>query len=173
MNSRLKKIQILIILIFLSCFINFSCIINDPIPFESHSFSIYKTNNDYFNNVFALVIDDKVSYVPDLYGLVKKDTSVSDTNRIRLTNGYVLDFRASTHEVILSYTFKEYYSLLTSNQKPTINEIGNKIIDNNPFVEFYGFANDPIIYTKNDTAILNDIIRKNELEKYFINVLKL
>ncbi len=80
----------LFILTFLFCSIYFACKINDPIPFEDHSFSIYKTNDDYFNNMFVQVLNDKVAYIPNLNGLVKMDTIIKDTNRIKLTNGYYL-----------------------------------------------------------------------------------
>lgn len=141
-----------------------------PVPITDNSFSIYKTTNDYFDNMFVTLIEGEVSYIPDLYGLTIKDTTIIDTNRIILINGYILDFRSNVYEGVLSYSFSEYY-YLRENYMPSKSELQEQLIDQNPFVEFYGYKNEPLKYSKKDTAILNEIIRNNELDKYFINLL--
>jgi hypothetical protein len=95
---------------------------------------IYKTKADYSNKVPIIMNDKKdmiVSYPSpkDIYLNGKLALPV------KLKHGYYLDNRGiSTNSVFTSYTYEEYSKLATA---PKLEELMDRIIDKDPFLEIY------------------------------------
>lgn len=108
-------------------------------------FNIYKTNSDYFNFISVIVVsDDHLAAVPG-YTLndpsIKVDANgkVSPNFRWRLKNGYIIDFGTDVNSVFTNITFQEYVDYNTAHGVGCMpdNLIRAKIMDRNPFTEYY------------------------------------
>lgn len=138
--------------------------------------AIYKTNADYFYNVQVQMKKGEIYGVRNLHyssRLIFTDTDTVYKNRIRLTDGYVLDCEAGESvDLFTDLTIKQYYILETKFEGLviSIDTLNKHIIKKYPFTEFYreikAYSFDPIKLA-NDTAELNRIIRNGELDKYF------
>jgi hypothetical protein len=136
-------------------------------------FSIYKTKNDYFFNVpvsrymntyYTRVIDEDCPCITLYKG------KYYFNERYRLINGYILD-SGGVDDVFTSLSFDTYIREKLSpefNQWVTNPKVINSIIDQDPFVEFY--YSDKNMEDKGGFTIsdLNQLIKENQLEKYFI-----
>jgi hypothetical protein len=137
---------------------------------------IYKTKNDYFNNVSINLMDGKVYYKPSLWGKMDVDSTGTPFYRFRvkLHNGYILGRDESyQHTAFLSYTTEEYYNMETNPIQPTIptiQELTDHIIDMDPFSEFFIDPNNPNAYQIDDTTLINLIIDEGKLQKFFKKV---
>jgi hypothetical protein len=151
-----KYILILLSLVALS-----NCRKNDEAPIYKY---IYKTKGDYFNFVSCYLKKDNIHFaaIYDPGGKI---------NRTRLAQNYVLDqigFNLNDcNEAFLNLTQDEYNAkynydtVLKYKDKP--DSIEKYVVYKDPFIELYQLKDNTTI----DTAHLNDIIRKGELEKYF------
>lgn len=135
--------------------------------------SIYKTRGDYFDLVTIGMKKDKIfrgSYTSDRN---KFDYSNNDTiykKRVRLINGYVLDRESSKeYDVFLGLTFKEYMRKETTYGFLPDDTLYKYIIDKNPYTEYYREEISEMSegFSISDTAVINELIRKGELHKYF------
>jgi hypothetical protein len=147
---------------------------DDPEPLDgSLHVNIYKTRNDYFNNVHLNLIGGEVKSKPSLHSLVDfdKDGKPHYRYRVKLHDGFILGTAESyNHTVFLSYTIEEYYTMENdpvNPSLPSIKELEEHIIDRDPFVEFYTDSNSPAFYSINDTTLINQMIDKNQLDIYF------
>jgi len=112
-------------------------------PIEEPGYSIYKTQSDYFDYYNTAV--NKKGEV-DSYRYIDFNSKVfvsgGDTifsRRVRLADGYVLSNEISIKDCFTDITFPEYIGLLSSNSN--MNEkIQERIIDVEPFVEFYAIS---------------------------------
>jgi hypothetical protein len=95
---------------------------------------IYKTKADYSNKVPIVMNDSKdmiVSYPSpkDIY--FNGELALP----VKLKHGYYIDNRGiSTNSVFTSYTYEEYSKLATA---PKLEELMDRIIDKDPFLEIY------------------------------------
>jgi len=131
--------------------------------------SIYKTQNDYFNNVHTNLMDGEVYYIQSLLSKVTIDDN-GDAHyifRVNLIDGYILAAEHSSTAAFLKYTNKEYYEMELQGFHPSMDEIENSIIDADPFLEFYYDPAYPRVFEMRDTARINEIIKNGEIEKYF------
>jgi hypothetical protein len=112
---------------------------------------VYKTRNDYSNNVTVLLSKDgtKVSAYPG-------PSDASNQRPIQLAKGYLL--KRMVGDAVLSLTIDEY-SKSTTHYSPT--ELYNLIIDKTPYTEKYECCK----CSDGDTASLNQLIRNNQLSK--------
>jgi len=143
-----------------------------PVP-TSPGISIYKTNGDYYDLVTIGMKGNKIfrsSYTSELY---KFDYTGNDTvykMRARLIDGYVLDRESSSeYDVFLSLTFKEYMRKETKYGYLPDDSVYKYIIDKNPYTEYYREKISEMSegFSISDTAVINELIRKGELHKYF------
>ena len=95
---------------------------------------VYKTINDYTNNVAVIMDAERTRIVryPAPIDVRHGDTYVAP---IKLDNGYLLDcFGITKNVVFLDYTFEQYANF---SQAPTLDEMMLHIIDKNPLVELW------------------------------------
>lgn len=116
---------------------------------------IYKTKADYANNI-PIILDDKKNIVVSYPALKDVFFNGELARPTKLKNGYFLDnFGISTNSVFTSFSFEEYSKL---EKVPSIDELKNKIIEKNPFIEIWNCGN------RNDYKTIdevNDIIKSN------------
>jgi len=121
---------------------------------------IYKTANDYGNNVPVLLSDDKTQIVsyPHPTDLFFGENLALPA---QLNNGYLLDNRGIAKNVaFLKYTYEEYEKL---KDVPTLHELQRNIIDKDPLTELWDCGK-----KTNFTDLqkqLNDWIDKNLLHE--------
>ena len=124
---------------------------------------IYKTRNDYSQNVFVGYANNRITFFPaptDLYTNGKLATPTP------LRDGYWLDNRGINANVaFLSYTYEEYAAL---GDAPSLTELYKKIIDKDPIKEMWDCGRrhqfqDPV-------SELNEAIANGELAKRFQKV---
>ncbi|MEA1875149.1 MAG: hypothetical protein U9N51_12105 [Bacteroidota bacterium] len=155
--------KIFIFLFFLSFFMYLSC----PFYIDSQNYElcIYKTKNDYSENVPVELSKDNTR-ITSFSG----PRGFSDRYPLKLTNNYLLGGTFGINTGFLSITkteYKENYDVA-----PGPDSLYALLIDKDPFKEFYYhnrgydvFCNEDIDGL--DTARINDIIMNGELELYF------
>jgi hypothetical protein len=143
--SRTKLVFLIAFLILFT----FSCDwIFKPGPCDaSGPIVVYKTKNDYSNNLIIQLTKNKVTAYPG-----KQD--VINQKPIPLANGYLL--KRMLGDVVLSLTIDEYAN---SSKDYSHEDFMNLIIDRNPYLEKYECCE----CTKKDTAAINNLIRNNLL----------
>jgi len=143
-----------------------------PVPTDP-GISIYKTRGDYYELVTIGMKKDKIfrsSYTSELY---KFDYTGNDTvykMRARLIHGYILDRESSNeYDVFLGLTFKEYMRKETQYGYLPNDSVYRYIIDKNPYTEYYREKISELSkgFSILDTAAINELIRKGELQRYF------
>lgn len=129
--------------------------------FPNQPVYIYKTTNNYFNNVPIILSEDKskiVSYPS------KDDVKIGTefTTPTKLAKGYLLDNRGiNENTVFLSYKYKEYSQFMIM---PTLEEMLRQVIDKDPFTElYYCGTRSEFDDIEND---LNKIIKKGNLDSF-------
>jgi len=162
-------------LTFILVIINLICTSCDPVP--SPGISIYKTNGDYFDNADIGMKGDKIFrtsiYSVAMYKFITTDTDTIYKYRIRLRDGYILDFEAdSRYDVFLDLTFKQHMSLEKIYPGGVPNDILiDHILDKNPYSVYYRDTAEPRLFGQTietvDTIELNQIIKEGNLNKYF------
>ena len=122
---------------------------------------IYRTRTNYSRYVPVTMNADKTEIVAypapsDVYrnGKLAYPTPLAD--------GYLLDNRGvGINSVFLKLTYEEYSKL---NQVPSLAEMKGMILDKDPFLRIYNLGTRGRF--KDEVAEINDIINKNELERY-------
>ena len=162
-------------LIFILVIINLICNSCDPVP--PPGISIYKTNGDYFDNADIGMKGDEIFrtsiYSIAMYKFITNDTDTIYKYRIRLRDGYVLDFEAdSRYDVFLDLTFKQHMSLEKKYPGGIPGDILiDHILDKNPYSVYYRDTAEPRLFGQTvetvDTIELNQIIKEGNLDKYF------
>jgi hypothetical protein len=137
--------------------------------------SIYKTRGDYFNLIsLQLTSSGQLNEIPD-YILSDPRIKVDDNERIspnmrwRLKSGYIVDKESNVNRIYTNIDFQEYVDYNTANKVACWpnNLIEPRIIDKNPFTEFYHYdgLNQP---EKNFTlGEINTMIEEGTLETVF------
>jgi hypothetical protein len=139
--------------------------------------SIYKTNGDYFELADIGMKGDKIFrtsiYSGDMYKFITTNGDTIYKYRIKLRNGYVLDFAAdSRYDVFLDLTFKQHMSLEKIYPGGVSHGILlDHIIDKNPYSVYYRDTSEPRLFGQTietvDTIEINQIIKEGNLDKYF------
>jgi len=127
-----------------------------PCPCENSNDSdpvvIYKTRNDYSNNVSVLLSDDKKSIIA-----YPAPTDVAYQKPVKLINGYYL--KRMVGNAFLSITIDDY---MNSNFNYSPDDLIKYVIDADPFLEIYNCSK---CLSTTDVTTLNDWIRNNKLGK--------
>lgn len=125
---------------------------------------IYQMKNDYSNNVPVELSPDKSKITGAPGGDINTRFPVS------LIDGYFLGGSFGPNSGYLSLTIEEYN---TYTVKPGVDSLYKMLIEKDPFVSFYqrhddnGTFHSENGYNGYDTSFLNELIRNDELEKYF------
>ncbi len=122
---------------------------------------IYKTKGDYYYNVpLTLSADkDKIVSYPAPSDLKANDELLLPT---KLENGYLLDNRGiSVNSVFTKYSYSEYSAFT---QSPSLVDLKQFIIDNNPFDEIW------ICKQSLTVEEINKLIKENALNQQFERV---
>ncbi len=122
---------------------------NDRVSAAIPPVIIYKTKNDYYNNVPVGLSADKTSIIsyPDIHDTYFNGDLAYPT---KLANGYLLDNRGiGPNSAFTVYSYTEYSQL---EQTPTPDILIRMILDNDPFTELYQ------VNCSRDTSEINKII---------------
>ena len=155
----------------------FSCIKQEV---TAPGLAIYKTKGDYFNNVsVTMKKNGDIIFYPDYHSpgrnsidsriKITEDDTIY-TRRAKLISGYIISAEIEERSIFVDFTFKEYLKYEINN--PHVggvpeNVLIEHILDDDPFLELYIDPNRPRKYELSDTALINQMIRNGELEKYF------
>jgi len=139
--------------------------------------SIYKTNADYFDHTDIGMKGDRIFrtsiYFRDGDKFIITETDTIYKNRVRLLNGYILDFEAdSRYDVFLDLTFKQQMALEKIYPGGIPHDIlKSHILDKDPYSVYYRDTAEPRLFEQTvgtvDTSELNQIIRDGKLDQYF------
>ena len=155
----------------------FSC---DKISTEADykGVSLYRTKGDYFENVVVWMSrdGDKIAGNPafPLSNLNITKTDTINKFRLRIVEGYVLDFEGTISDAYLSVTYKDYLLWLERYDELSFPDdtIWKYMIDLDPYLELWR-AKDNEDFTANsevsklDTVGLKQIILDGKIEEYF------
>jgi len=137
--------------------------------------SIYKTKKDYYNYISVQITDEGlINAIPD-YSLddpriiIDKDGKATPNFRWRLKSGYIVDKETGRNEIFTDITIQEYIAYNIQNDVfgwPG-ELIRPRIIDKNPFYEYYyynGFNKSEKQFTLKE---LNEMLENGTIEEYF------
>lgn len=122
---------------------------------------IYKTSNDYYQNVPIVLNDEKTKVVsfPGVKDVVKNNTLTYPT---RLENGFLMDNRGiGENAAFLSMTYEEYSKL---EKTPSADELLKMVEDNDPFTELYNCGSR--YNYENVVAELNELIIADKISTF-------
>ena len=137
--------------------------------------SIYRTNDNYFDNISVqITAEGKMNKIP-AYTLnnpriiVNKNGTVQVNFRWRLKSGYIVDREAYLNDAFTDIKVQEYVDWNTSHAVSSWPNdlIEPRIIDKDPFTEFYfhdGLNKTPKTFTLGE---INDLIENGTLETVF------
>jgi len=141
--------------------------------------AVYKTKGDYFYNVsVGMNKKGEIYWHPAYYNpryesidpriRITEDDTVY-TLRTRLIYGYIFGSEIGKNSIFLDFTFKEHlqYEIEHNSSGVPTKLLSEHILDTDPFLELYFDQNRPRKYEISDTAEINQMIRNDELEKYF------
>ena len=122
---------------------------------------LYKTKDNYSDRVVVELSNEK-SKVLNVFAPEEQDTWP-----MSLTNDYWLNGVYGANETAyLSLTNTQYNENPSAFSKDSLYKL---IVDSDPFIEFYTKDDGGIFYHNGlDTIKLNNMIRNNEIEEYFI-----
>jgi hypothetical protein len=136
-------------------------------------FAIYKTKADYF---YYILKRSKGFYDLSPYCFKQNYSIDNDTTsiyRIRLEEDYILEYGPDKDGCFTNITWGEMLRYCDENTIPfTVDSVLERIIDNNPFIEYY-YDKDQVLQPLSNQADLdriNEIICNGELKKYFKQV---
>lgn len=135
---------------------------NVDLVFATPDVVVYKTTNDYTNNI-AVIMDAERTRIVRYSAPVDLRRGNEYVRPIQLENGYLLDCYGITKNVVyLDYTFEQYANF---QQPPSLEEMMMHIIDKNPLVELWNCGKSSQYKTLED---INAIVQSN-----FCNCVKL
>ncbi|MEI7501254.1 MAG: hypothetical protein WCK84_12515 [Bacteroidota bacterium] len=143
---------------------------------ETPGFSIYKTKADYFNCVFVGIDSNENITMTPAYNsnspfiLKDENGNIFYTQRWKLNQGYIVSKEMSFPIAFTSITFQELVEYTDKNGGDIpISWFNSRIVDKNPFTEFY--------YTKNlnppreiTLGEINKMIEDGTLETVFTRI---
>lgn len=141
------------------------------------SLSVYKTNNDYFNYInvsidtFGNVTSYPVYYKNSMHIANGEDGKYKYTQRWQLQSGYIIDKEIEYNDAFTDVTFSEQIEYEENNSSNvTGNWYQQRIIDTNPFKEYYwlGGLNDEL--QEFTLYEINEMIEKGTLETVFTKI---
>ena len=107
---------------------------NVDLVFATPDVVVYKTTNDYTNNI-AVIMDAERTRIVRYPAPADLRRGNEYVRPIQLENGYLLDCYGITKNVVfLDYTIEQYANFP---QAPTLDEMLSHIIDKNPLVELW------------------------------------
>lgn len=116
---------------------------------------IYKTTNDYTNNV-PVIMDAECTRIVRYPAPADVRRGDAYATPIKLDNGYLLDcYGINKNVVFLDYTFEQYEDL---SQVPSLDEMMQHIIDKNPLVEMWNCGKRTQYKTIED---INAVVKSN------------
>lgn len=129
---------------------------SQTLDFSIQSTLIYKTKNDYFNNVPVILSEDKAMIIS-----YPAPSDVYYNGKLaypkRLDNNYLLDNRGINQNVaFLKLTYEEYSKL---SKAPSIKEMYEMIIDKDPISELCNCGNRQQF--KNEVSEINELVKNN------------
>ncbi len=156
----IQKVLVLLFM-FLAC----SC---ERIKDKNVTIWVYKMKNDYSKNVPVRLSENKLKIT-----VFPGPNDLDLRWPVKLTNSYFLNGSIGSNTGYLSLTIEEYNKYETS---PGADSLYKLLIDKEPFIAFYQrddynstFRDENGAYGI-DTILLNELIRNNELEKYFVKL---
>jgi hypothetical protein len=138
--------------------------------------SIYKTTGDYFELADIGMKGDKIFrtsiYSGDMFKFITTNGDTIYKFRIKLRDGYVLDFEGdSRYDVFLDLTFKQQMRLEKIQGGLSHDVLLDHIKDKNPYSVYYRDSAEPRLFGQTvetvDTSEINQIIKAGNLDKYF------
>lgn len=151
----LPKLSIILILL-----LAFSC--NEKYS-SNTSIYVYKTKNNYSNNVPVELSEDKTK-------ITSAPGFINTRWPVLLFDEYCLNGSMGSNTGYLSITITEFNNNYTN---IGVDSLYKLLIDVDPFVSFYYRDDDNGAFHDDngafgiDTVFINELIRNNELEKYF------
>lgn len=166
----MKKISFFSILIISFLFLSNSCEKSKSEDgYYEPALRIYKLKGDYLDKVCVGLTDDKSNI--RVYPAADSNCGDPDEKPYKVKDDYYLDgcCNYGINSAYLTITKEEYQDIW---QSLTKDSMMNLILDADPYVEYY--IDEDRILLKNctdcfvlDTALLNEIISNQELDKYF------
>lgn len=141
------------------------------------SLSVYKTNNDYFNyiNVSIDTLGNVTSYPVyhknSIHIVTGEGGKYKYTQRWQLQSGYIVDKEIEYNDAFTDVTFSEQIEYVENNSSDiTGNWYQERIIDTNPFKEYYwlGGLNEEL--QEFTLGEINEMIEDGTLETVFIKI---
>lgn len=165
----MKKISSFLILIISFLFIYSAC---GESGYYEPALRIYKLKGDYIDKVCVGLTDDKTSI--RVYPAADSNCGDPTEEPYKVKDNYYLDgcCNYGVNSAYLTITKEEYQDIW---QSLTKDSMMNLILDADPYEEYY--IDEDRLLLKSctdcfilDTVLLNEIISKQELEKYFLRV---
>lgn len=133
--------------------------VSQTLDFSIPSTLVYKTKNDYFNNVPVILSEDKTMIVS-----YPAPSDVYYNGKLaypkRLDDNYLLDNRGINQNIaFLKLTYDEYSKL---SKAPSIKEMYEMIIDKDPISELCNCGNRQQF--KNEVSEINELVKNNLLK---------
>jgi hypothetical protein len=155
-------------MIALVIFFLFSCSKQRDADVPRFHVHIYKTNADYFNYINLWGKDQEhASNVLISNRLKFENNDTIFKWRWKLEQGYVADVTEIWYtDYFTNISFKEMLRYNESNGIFPFDSIETRIIDRDPFIEFYVDDRDSFYRMPEPIDELNEIIRNGEIEKY-------
>lgn len=158
------------------------------------NYGIYKTNSEYFLFLPAWVNDEgivigKPYYTPNDRRILISETDTLYSSRVELIDSYYLSAEVQPNYPFTNITFKEFYRRQDSNNRITTEEFQSRIINDNPFSEYYevspyevlkycdqfhndGYSSSEATYKsfQKYASELNTIIQEGQLDQLFTKI---
>jgi len=142
---------------------------------ENTGLALYKTTNDYYNNItIRLDSNDLItmspSYNSDDPRISNKKGKVEYKLHWRLKNGYVLSEEMQPDLVFTDITFQEFVECTDKNGGNIPDKwVTERIIDKNPFIKFYYLKHE--LRKRNFTLKeINEMIEEGTIETVFTKI---
>lgn len=179
MKSKLIKLSTVVFLLF---FMGASCqkdeieYADDSIEISSSpGISIYKTNGNYIDYVqFQIMENGETNGIPgftlnDPRVKVESNGNIRQNFRWRLKSGYIVDKNATTRDAYTNITIQEYveYKSETEEAGWPSGLLESRIIDRDPYIEYYHFNGLHIGERYFSLGELNSLLESGEIETVF------
>ena len=174
MRPKILKLSTVILLFVL---IGAGCV-KEPIDgVPTPGLCIYKTKGEYFNYINTWT-NEKGRTVGNPAYRIQNDSRIQVVNgdtvyvmRVKLTNGYILqpggEIGSTNYFTDMTYIEMVRYNSNLGKEMIGTDSLDSRVIDKDPFTEFYFDTSRPRKFEMEDTAEINMIIRNGNIEDYF------